>query len=151
MRPSVMTTLMDVAKSFALRSTCGRRKVGAVIVDANNFILSAGYNGVPSGYPHCTEVPCPGFGSASGTNLDVCEALHAEQNAIARLREPFEAHTMYCTTAPCISCTKLISATTIRVIISAEPYALSGKNYWLSLDGLATHTREWVDYDENFH
>ena len=46
---------MDIACLVAQRSTCLRRKVGAIAV-LDRRILATGYNGAPSGVPHCLEV-----------------------------------------------------------------------------------------------
>jgi dCMP deaminase len=124
---------MEIAEVVAMRSTCARRAVGAVIVDAENRVLSTGYNGVPSGMRHCTLSPCEGAHMPSGTGLDVCQALHAEQNAIARLEQVRYAHTLYCTTSPCMMCTKLIAATPIQRIVAAKPYPTSGEDFWNAL------------------
>jgi dCMP deaminase len=121
---------MELAEVTAKRATCPRRQVGAIIVDGRGYILSTGYNGLPSGFPHCIDEPCEGAGCPSGTGLDLCQALHAEQNAIARLKEPFEALAMYVTTAPCISCTKLALATGIQHIYFKSDYPNSGKALW---------------------
>jgi dCMP deaminase len=67
----------------------------------------------------------------SGTGLDLCMSAHAEQNAIARLRQVDEADTLYCTTAPCISCTKLALCTGIKRIVADQDYATSGKELWV--------------------
>lgn len=130
-RPSFDQWAMQLAEVTALRATCTRRKVGAVIFDAHGYILSTGYNGPPAGMPHCTDEPCEGAHCASGTGLDLCQSLHAEQNAIARLRSPLEAHTMYVTTAPCVSCTKLTLATSIKRIVFKSDYPTSGKMLWI--------------------
>jgi dCMP deaminase len=122
---------MEIAHVAAKRATCARRRVGCVIVDANGYILSTGYNGMPKGFPHCIDEPCDGANYPSGTGLDLCQSLHAEQNAIARLREPFLAHTLYCTTAPCISCVKLILATSMQRIVFDSDYLSGGKDLWL--------------------
>lgn len=137
-RPPYDLWFMDVARVVSMRSTCARRSVGAVIVDETNHILSTGYNGVPSGMQHCTEVPCDGASFGEGKGLDVCQALHAEQNAIARLQDVRHAHTLYCTTAPCMMCTKLVLATPIGRIVAAVEYAASGRDLWLKAG------REWV-------
>lgn len=141
MRPTLDDTYMAVAKAFSERSTCSRRKVGAVIT-GNGYILSSGYNGSFAGSPHCIDIPCQGANLPSGTGLDTCLAAHAEQNAIARLRNADEADTLYCTTAPCISCTKLILCTGIRRIVADSDYAASGKELWLSAG------RKWDNYRE---
>jgi len=132
MRTSKDEWFLQIAFVVAKQATCARRKVGAVIVDQHGYILSTGYNGLPSGFAHCISEPCKGAKFASGTQLDSCQALHAEQNAIARLRQPFEAVTMYVTTEPCVSCTKLALATSIQRIVFAESYAQSGKALWES-------------------
>ena len=142
-RPSYDEWFIGLAQVIATRSTCARRAVGAVIVDRENRILSTGYNGVPQGVRHCTDHPCAGAGAPSGQGLDVCQALHAEQNAIARLMDVRAAHTLYCTTAPCIMCAKLISATPIQRIVAAVPYALSGRDFWTNVVG-----REWTQMGE---
>jgi dCMP deaminase len=137
MRPTKDEWFMEIAEVTAKRATCSRRQVGCVIVDARGYILSTGYNGLPAGFPHCMDKPCGGAGFASGQGLDLCQSLHAEQNAIARLREPFEAETMYVTTAPCMSCTKLALATSVKRIVFKSNYPTSGRDLWL------TAGREW--------
>lgn len=137
-RPDYDRWFMEIAQVVASRSTCARRAVGAVIVDEGNRILSTGYNGVPAGVHHCTHTHCPGANAPSGQGLDLCQALHAEQNAIARLQDVRSAHTLYCTTAPCMSCTKLIAATPIQRIVAAAPYPISGERFWVDTIG-----RKW--------
>jgi len=48
---------MDIAQLVSERSTCLRRKVGAVLVRERR-ILCTGYNGAARGLPHCDEVGC---------------------------------------------------------------------------------------------
>lgn len=132
MRPTKDENFMEIAKVIAKRSTCKRRKVGCVITDVNGYILSTGYNGVPKKVHHCEELYCGSIKHESGKNLDTCAALHAEQNAIARLRESLEAHTMYSTTEPCVSCLKLILATGIKRVVFAERYNNSSELITLS-------------------
>lgn len=103
---------MEVAKVMADQSTCLRRQVGCVITDDSGHILSTGYNGTPSGHEHCNNDNC--------VTKETCDAIHAEQNAIARLRQPKEARVLYCTTKPCLACQKLISATSINLVIYLE-------------------------------
>lgn len=146
---------LELAKLCAQRSTCLRRAVGCVLVNARGHVLATGYNGVASGMPHCNhEVvvdpeqvdirgavlygssmmrittqgiaqwpnACPGAAAASGTNLDGCQAIHAEQNALLQCRDPYQIETCYCTTAPCITCTKLLMNTSCTRIIFLEEY-----------------------------
>lgn len=135
MRPPLEKVFMDIAYIMAARGTCARRSVGAIIVDKNNYILSTGYNGQPSGFLHCIDSPCAGATCESGFGLELCEALHAEQNAIARLKEPFNAYAIYCTTSPCVACTKLILATSIKNVYYKELYPKNGEELFLKAKG----------------
>lgn len=60
MRPDWDTYFLGIAKAVAARADCTRRRIGAVIVDADHRIISAGYNGAPPGKPGClSEGACP--------------------------------------------------------------------------------------------
>lgn len=113
---------LKIAQLASERSTCPRRKVGCVIVNKHNHIMATGYNGVPKSYKHCIEEPCPGAGMASGTGLDICKAIHAEQNALLQCPDTMQIETIYCTTAPCFTCAKLISNTSCEKVIYGEEY-----------------------------
>jgi dCMP deaminase len=75
---------IGIADAVLARSTCLRRKYGAVIVK-NDEIIATGYNGASRGRPNCTvlgycererlDVP-------SGQRYELCVAVHAEQNAV---------------------------------------------------------------------
>jgi dCMP deaminase len=82
-RPSWDEYFMEVTRQVATRSTCLRRHVGAVIVK-DKRILCTGYNGAPSGFPHCSETGClrQQLDIPSGERQEICRGLHAEQNAI---------------------------------------------------------------------
>ncbi len=54
-RPSWDEYFMQMAQLTAQRSTCLRRKVGAVIVK-DKHIIATGYNGAPRGLKHCVEL-----------------------------------------------------------------------------------------------
>ena len=56
-RPSWDEYFMRVAFLVSERSTCLRRKVGAVLVK-DKRILATGYNGAPSGIAHCADIGC---------------------------------------------------------------------------------------------
>ena len=56
-RPSIDEYFMEMAKLISKRSTCLRRKVGALLVK-DKRVLATGYNGAPKGLPHCSEVGC---------------------------------------------------------------------------------------------
>ena len=90
------------------RGTCVRRKVGCILVNKKNHVLATGYNGNPSGFMHCLDNPCKGANSKSGKDLDKCEAIHAEQNALLQCKDVYDIDTIYCTVSPCIHCVKSV-------------------------------------------
>ena len=124
-RPDWDEYFMQVAEVVARRSTCLRRQIGAVIVK-DRRILATGYNGAPSGLPHCLELGClrDELGIASGTRHEICRALHSEQNAIiqaALYGVATRGSTLYCTHQPCSLCAKmLINAGITRVVFEGD-------------------------------
>lgn len=123
-RPTRDQWLLEVAHVTSKRATCARRKVGCVLADEQGRILSTGYNGPPRGFPHCTqENPCSGANAPSGQNLDLCEAVHAEQNALLQCPSADKVYTCYVTTSPCVTCVKLLLNTGCQRIVFANPYA----------------------------
>ena len=132
MRPSKHEWAMQMAQIVATRSTCLRRQVGCVLVNERHHILATGYNGVAAGLPHCNEIPmgytthlnaCPGAQSLSGQNLDGCEAIHAEQNALLQCPNVHEIMVAYVTVSPCMTCTKLLLNTSCKSIMFLEDCA----------------------------
>lgn len=127
-RPTWDEYFMEIVFLIARRSTCLRRRVGAVIVRENR-ILATGYNGVPSGIQHCSEAGgClrEKLRIPSGERHELCRGLHAEQNAI--IQAAFHGSTikggiLYCTTHPCIVCSKMIINAGITRILYAEGYS----------------------------
>jgi len=127
MRLSRDAWAMGIADITAGRSTCSRRSVGCVLLDADGFILATGYNGVAAGQPHCNEAcPCSGHNAPSGTNLDACGAIHAEQNALLRCRDVREIRTAYVTCSPCMHCTKMLLNTGCQRIVYLDDYPANG-------------------------
>ena len=118
-RLSAVDYFMEIAEVVAKRSTCLGNHVGAVLVK-NNHILSTGYNGAPSGLPHCIQVGCNRRNMKSGTHHELCRAVHAEQNAIIQAAlhgVSNEGSTLYCTHQPCVLCAKMIiNAGIVRVV-----------------------------------
>jgi len=144
-RPSKDEYFMDMALLVSERSTCLRRKVGAVLINKRKHVLATGYNGVASGQPHCLDIPCIGANSASGTDLDLCEAVHAEQNALLQCKNVFEIDTCYVTVSPCMTCTKLLLNTSCQTIIFEEDYVdQKARLLW------ERHDRKWVRIDGSF-
>ena len=125
-RPSWDEYFMKLTHEVATRTTCLRRAVGAIIVK-DRRILATGYNGVPSGLAHCSEVGClrEQLGVPSGQRQEICRGLHAEQNAIiqaARYGIDISGSSIYVTTQPCVVCAKMIINAGIVEIVYANPY-----------------------------
>ena len=117
---------LRIAELVAERSTCRRRKVGAVLV-RDKRILSTGYNGAPHGLPHCDEVGClrAKLKIKSGVRIEICRGIHAEQNAIVQAATfgiNVAGAVLYCTHQPCITCTKILINAGVRDICVRERY-----------------------------
>ncbi len=125
-RPSWDDYFMRIAREVARRSTCLRRQVGAAVV-LDKRILATGYNGAPSGLPHCAQVGClrAELDVPSGERHELCRGLHAEMNALlqgARYGIRMEGATLYSTHVPCGLCSKMIINTGIRRVVAAVAY-----------------------------
>ncbi len=117
---------MGIAKLVAQRSTCLRRKVGALAVK-DKRILATGYNGAPAGLNHCLDIGClrEQMGIPSGQRHELCRGLHAEQNVIIQAAMHgvrLEGAQIYCTTQSCLICTKMLINCGIQAIIFDHGY-----------------------------
>ncbi|UCD88232.1 MAG: cytidine/deoxycytidylate deaminase family protein [Desulfobacterales bacterium] len=126
-RPSWKEYFMDIALLVAKRSTCRRRRVGAITV-RDKRILATGYNGAPTGLPHCLDIGClrEELEVPSGERHELCRGLHAEQNVIIQAAYhgvSIKGATLYCTNLPCSICSKMLINAGIRDIIYQEGYA----------------------------
>lgn len=125
---------LRVAFDIAELGTCARRKVGCVFLDAKGRVLATGYNGTAPGEEHCITSPCGGAHCKSGEGLDLCEAIHAEQNALAQCKFPDEVDTVYCTDSPCTHCAKQLAVTSARRVVFGREYPHSkSEKYWKGL------------------
>jgi dCMP deaminase len=111
-RPSWDQYFMSITELVAERSTCLRRKVGAILV-RDKRIISTGYNGAPTNISHCLDVGClrEQQGIPSGERHELCRGLHAEQNAIIQAAVhgfSVAGATLYCTNMPCSICSKML-------------------------------------------
>ena len=108
------------------RSTCLRRRVGAVIV-RDKRILCTGYNGAPHGMAHCDEVGClrEKLKIPAGQRIEICRGIHAEQNALVQAASfgiNVAGAMLYCTHGPCVTCAKMLVNAGIREFVVGEPY-----------------------------
>lgn len=127
------------------------------MLNVRGHVISTGYNGVAAGLPHCNETvkkrtgrdfvsadhyselsynafpnACSGATSPSGTNLDGCEAIHAEQNALLQCKNVYEIDTVYVSASPCVTCTKLLMNTSARRVVFKEEYPHNqAKDMWI--------------------
>lgn len=125
-RPSWDDYFMQIVEDVATRSTCRRRKVGAILVK-DKRIIATGYNGGPTGLAHCLEIGClrEQLGIPSGQQHELCRGVHAEQNAIiqaARYGVHTDGSVLYCTTQPCVQCTKMLLNAGVKEIVFREGY-----------------------------
>lgn len=124
-RPSYDEYFMEMAHVVSKRSTCLRRKVGAILVK-DKHILSTGYNGAPKGLKHCSDQGCmrENLNVPSGERHELCRGLHAEQNAIiqaAVFGVSIKDSVLYCTNTPCVVCVKmLINAGVTEIVYSGD-------------------------------
>lgn len=125
-RPTRHEIYMIMAEDMSERSTCLRRKTGAVLVK-DDQIVATGYNGAPKGVPHCDEVGCIRIENdvPSGERHELCRGVHAEQNAIIQSAYhgvEVKGGTLYTTTYPCSMCARVIINAGLSKIIYKEGY-----------------------------
>lgn len=125
-RPSWEEYFLEIARVVATRSSCARRKVGALLVK-NRQILATGYNGVPRGLKHCSEQGClrEQRRVPSGERHELCRGIHAEQNAIIQAAYhgiAVQGAELYCTHQPCVFCAKMLVNIDISVVYFAGAY-----------------------------
>ena len=125
-RPDNDEYFMEMAHLVSKRSTCVRRRVGAVIVK-DKRVLTTGYNGSPKGTRHCEDLGClrVQMNIPSGTRHELCRGVHAEQNAViqaAYFGISIDGGSIYTTTYPCSMCAKILINAGIREIIYEDSY-----------------------------
>lgn len=121
MRRSWDDVWMGVAREFATRSLCIRSQVAAVIVTANNEMVSPGYNGPPAGLKFtapcdtwCQRAANNGLSNGIGYGLQ-CPTIHAEVNAVMRADWTLmQGGTFYGTRTPCHDCVKVIGGSGVK-------------------------------------
>lgn len=127
---------LDILDRFAQESHCTRRKVACLAVK-DNRIIATGINGTPPGFENCDEY----FKDWDQTTEDykhhhhewsMLRENHAEQNLIGYAAAhgiSLEGCDIYCSLAPCISCTRLLSTIKPRRIFYKEAYDKSDVLY----------------------
>ena len=125
-RPGWDEYFMEIAHLVSKRSTCLRRKVGAVLVKERR-ILATGYNGTPSKITHCSVTGClrEKLKIPSGERHELCRGLHAEQNVLlqaALYGISLRDSVLYCTNQPCIICAKMLINAGIKEVVVKGDY-----------------------------
>ncbi|MFH1775970.1 MAG: cytidine/deoxycytidylate deaminase family protein [Candidatus Omnitrophota bacterium] len=125
-RPSWDLYFLEIAAVVSKRSTCLRRRVGAVIVGEQQ-ILSTGYNGAPRHLTHCDSVGCirQKENIPSGERHELCRGLHAEMNALlqaAYYGVRVKGAVVYCTAFPCSICAKMLVNAGVKKIMVLDDY-----------------------------
>ena len=125
-RPTWDEYFLGIADLISRRSTCLRRRVGAVLVK-DKRILATGYNGAPREIAHCSETGCirEKLNIPSGERHELCRGLHGEQNAFLQAAlhgTSLKGASLYSTTQPCIICAKMIINAGIKEIIIKGGY-----------------------------
>lgn len=151
-RPAKDNYYLDIADAVSRRSTCLRRRYGAIIVRSDE-ILSTGYNGAPRGRKNCTELNfCKrdALGIPSGERYELCRSVHAEANAIiSAARRDMLGGTLYLVgrdaktgelipdASPCSMCRRLIINSGISEVVirtGADAYVKVPVRGWIDGD-----------------
>ena len=120
MRPDWDSYFIKIANAVSERSTCDRAQVGCVLV-LDKRTLTTGFNGSPSGQPHCDEV---GHLMVEGHCV---RTIHAETNAIIQAvlhRSSTKGATCYVTHFPCMNCAKALVNAGITRLVYSNPYRI---------------------------
>ncbi len=122
-RPTWDKYFLKMAMLVGERSTCRRRKIGAVLV-RDKQIISTGYNGNIKGCSHCLDIGClrDYEDIESGTKIERCRAVHAEQNAIIQAHRDLTCATIYVTATPCRICASMLANAGIERYVTFAQY-----------------------------
>lgn len=118
---------MAVAATIAERGTCDRARVGCVIAK-DKQILVTGYNGSPTGLPHCDDVGHQlkkMIHEDDSISQHCVRTVHGEQNAICQAAKrgiAIEGATVYCLMTPCRTCAMLLINCGIKRVVCAKKY-----------------------------
>lgn len=125
-RPTIEEYMMVLAITASSRASCIRRRVGCVLVNSDNHVVATGYNGPPSGVTNCTDTPCAGAKYPSGQGLSICQATHAETNALQQASNKgafLQFNRAFVTAKPCKNCYhELLHALSLEKIYYFQDY-----------------------------
>ena len=143
---------LDIADAALQRSTCQRRKYGAIVV-SDDESLATGYNGAPRGRLNCSDLGrCAReeLNIPSGERYELCRSVHAEANAIiSAARRDMLGGTLYLVgrnassnelvsdATPCAMCRRLIINAGIKRVVARtgdESYSVTEVEEWIEND-----------------
>lgn len=127
---------MKVALLIAERGTCLRKKVGAIIINEKNRIVGIGYNGAPSGMPHCTDEGCIITKDDNGKQHCI-RTIHAEENAMLQSGYSNNPSTLYSTVLPCERCLNMAKNLGIKRIVYCEDYNIEDLQQLINKSGIS--------------
>ncbi len=145
---------LDLAEIVSQRSTCLRRRYGAVIVK-NDEVISTGYVGAPRGRKNCSDIgECirQKMQIPRGERYELCRSVHAEVNAIiSASRDKMIGSSLYLTglemedgsyiknASSCSMCKRTIINAGIETV-----YIRDDKDHFRVIS-----VSDWVDNDES--
>ncbi len=155
-RVSKINYYLDIAQTVSERSTCLRKKYGAIIVQ-NDSIVATGYNGAPRGRQNCSDL---GFCMRDklqiprGERYEMCRSVHAENNAIiSASRDEMLGATIYMAcvdgktgellggTTSCAMCKRVVINAGIKQVIVRDTeteYSVYHVEDWITDDDSVT-------------
>jgi dCMP deaminase len=126
MRPTWDQYFISKAYLTAMRSTCLRKAVGAIIVDHSHREVASGYNGAPAGMEECLSRGCL-LKEIDGKHSCI-RTIHAEKNALNYAGKNAYGCVLYTTVIPCYDCAKDIINVGIHTVVYDEYYESRNTN-----------------------
>ncbi|KAF0513779.1 cytidine deaminase-like protein [Gigaspora margarita] len=113
---------MYLAELTASGTNCMSRKVGCILVKDDYRVIATGYNGTPTNIYNCIEGHCECCRGIKIEGRDNCICMHAEENALLIAGMEAQGCTLYCTTSPCLNCSKKIIQSKVKKVVYYDPY-----------------------------
>jgi len=152
-RPDKTMYFLNIALAVAARSTCLRRKFGAVIAKGNT-IVGTGYNGTAKGVVNCIEAGCikNELDLPQDKAYDLCPAVHAEENAIINSNRADRIGAIlyiaglnpdgnYTRAVPCLRCRRKIINSEIKKVVILDS----------SGEPIEYQVGDWIDEDTEWY
>lgn len=109
--------MLGLARHVASWSKDPSTKVGAVLADEHNRVISLGFNGPPRGADD----------SPTSRDRKLRRTIHAENNAILFAQRDLTGTTLYCTHHPCGACAAMIAQAGISRVVAPSDGLLGSR------------------------